>query len=193
MSLQSDQLSLTIWGAYLSIYISTYIAPLQGNYSEALPAQHSPVHKQNFIQTVIILTKASPKLQQSANVWGPLICVFLWNFKVIQYVLTVGSFVCNNLGVHSPVHKQNFIQTVIILTKASPKLQQGANVWGPLFCVFLWNFKSKSEKFCFLFLVLFTRISNQYLDRILTLFTTGNLLYRNRILLNCLNPCKFNF
>src|SRR6218665_2009335 len=27
---------------YLSIYISTYIAPLQGNYSEALPAQARP-------------------------------------------------------------------------------------------------------------------------------------------------------
>jgi len=27
---------------YLSIYISTYIAPLQGNYSEALPAQAQP-------------------------------------------------------------------------------------------------------------------------------------------------------
>jgi len=27
---------------YLSIYISIYIAPLQGNYSEALPAQARP-------------------------------------------------------------------------------------------------------------------------------------------------------
>jgi len=27
---------------YLSIYISTYIAPLQGNYSGALPAQARP-------------------------------------------------------------------------------------------------------------------------------------------------------
>jgi len=29
----------------ISIYISTYIAPLQGNYSEALPAQDRPKRK----------------------------------------------------------------------------------------------------------------------------------------------------
>ena len=33
---------------YLSIYISTYIAPLQGNYSEALPAQARPKRRVNL-------------------------------------------------------------------------------------------------------------------------------------------------
>src|SRR6218665_2235142 len=40
-----DLLSLSKAGLqdiYLSIYISIYIAPLQGNYSEALPAQARP-------------------------------------------------------------------------------------------------------------------------------------------------------
>jgi len=33
---------------HLSIYISTYIAPLQGNYSEALPAQARPKRRINW-------------------------------------------------------------------------------------------------------------------------------------------------
>src|SRR6218665_1720943 len=37
----------------ISIYISTYIAPLQGNYSEALPAQARPKRRVNIWQLLI--------------------------------------------------------------------------------------------------------------------------------------------
>jgi len=39
---------------FLSIYISTYIAPLQGNYSQALPAQARPKRRVSLTR---LLTK----------------------------------------------------------------------------------------------------------------------------------------
>ena len=47
-------------GFYLSIYISTYIAPLQGNYSEALPAQAWPKKTDEVWATFV-----------SISMWGP--------------------------------------------------------------------------------------------------------------------------
>src|SRR6218665_176496 len=65
---------------YLSIYISTYIAPLQGNYSEALPAQARPnrrVYKkdwkghagENEVQREDYSKQRDPQSRKPFSVW----------------------------------------------------------------------------------------------------------------------------
>src|SRR6218665_2623292 len=95
--------SLTTWirhcqtQAYLSIYVSTYIAPLQGNYSEALPAQARPKRKAKRVRNVlrrsnIGLSRIAPS-QWLAPSSGMGYIMYLWHGACSQG--SIGLFLCS--------------------------------------------------------------------------------------------------